>query len=78
MSMTDTIFGRRKLAVVDDVYIRNGSGSNIGAQTYNIYQYIHNQLSVPLEKKHIPITSLHVRLLRKIQYTKKSKTKLNL
>ena len=28
-----TIFGRWMLAVADDFYIRNGSGSNIGAQT---------------------------------------------
>ena len=30
MSETDTIFGRWELAVADDVYIRNGSGTNIG------------------------------------------------
>ena len=35
MSVTDTIFGRLEFAVVDFVYIRNGSGTNIGAQTYN-------------------------------------------
>ena len=45
MSVTDTIFGRWKLAVADDVYIRNGSGSNIGAHTYNTYQY-HILLSI--------------------------------
>ena len=27
----EAIFGRWELAVVDDAYIRNGSGSNIGA-----------------------------------------------
>jgi hypothetical protein len=37
MSETNTIFGRWELAVADDVYIRNGSGTNIGAQTYNTY-----------------------------------------
>ena len=35
MSVTDTIFSRWALAVADDVYIRNRSGSNIGAQAYN-------------------------------------------
>ena len=35
MSVTDTIFGRWVLAVAEDVYIRNQSGSNIGAQAYN-------------------------------------------
>ena len=39
MSVTNKIFGRWELAVADDVYIRNGSGTNIGAQTYNTYQY---------------------------------------
>jgi hypothetical protein len=29
------IFGRWELAVADDVYIRNGSRTNIGVQTYN-------------------------------------------
>ena len=28
--MTNTIFGRWELPVADDVYIRNGSGNNIG------------------------------------------------
>ena len=37
MSVSDTIFGRRELAVADDVYIRNGSRSNVGAQTYNTH-----------------------------------------
>jgi hypothetical protein len=36
MSVMDTIFGRWKLAVTEDIYIR--SRSNIGAQTYNTYQ----------------------------------------
>ena len=26
-------------AVADDIYISNDSGSNIGAHTYNTYQY---------------------------------------
>ena len=39
MSVMDTIFGRWELTVTDDVYIRNGSRTNIGAQTYNTYQY---------------------------------------
>jgi len=38
--VTNTIFGRWELVVADDVYIRNGSGTNIGAQTYNTYQYM--------------------------------------
>jgi len=38
MSVTNTIFGRRELVVADIVYIRNGSASNIGVQTYNTYQ----------------------------------------
>jgi hypothetical protein len=28
----------------DNVYIRYGNGSNIGAQTYNTYQYIGNDI----------------------------------
>ena len=36
MSVTNTIFGRWKLAVADDIYIRNGSGTNIGAQTFKV------------------------------------------
>jgi hypothetical protein len=36
----DTIFGRWELAVAYNVYIGNESGSNIGAQTYNTYQYM--------------------------------------
>ena len=39
MSVTNTLLGRWELAVADDVYIRNGSGTNTGAQTYNAYQY---------------------------------------
>ena len=39
--MTKTIFGWWELVVADDVYIRNGRGNNIGAQTYNTYQYIY-------------------------------------
>ena len=39
--MTKTIFGWWELVVTDDVYIRNGRGDNIGAQTYNTYQYIY-------------------------------------
>ena len=35
MSVTDTIFGRRELALADYAYIRNGNGTNIGAQIYN-------------------------------------------
>lgn len=34
MSVTYTIFGRRELAVADDVYSRNGSSDNTAAQTY--------------------------------------------
>ena len=37
----ETIFGWWELVVADDVYIRNGRGNNIGAQTYNTYQYIY-------------------------------------
>jgi len=33
-------------ALVDDVYIRNGSGSNIGAQTYNNYQSRYTSQSI--------------------------------
>ena len=40
MSVTDMILGRWELALTDDVYIINGNGSNIGAQTYNTYQYM--------------------------------------
>jgi len=36
MSVTDTTFDRWELAVADDVYIRNRSGSNIGAQTFKM------------------------------------------
>ena len=36
MSVTNTIFGRWELAAADDVYIRNGSGTNIGGQTFNM------------------------------------------
>ena len=32
----EAIFGRWELGVVDNVYIRNGSSSDIGAQTSNI------------------------------------------
>jgi hypothetical protein len=32
MLVTDTIFGRWELAVIDYVYIRNESGSNIDVQ----------------------------------------------
>ena len=46
MWVTDTIFGRRGLAVADNVYINKGSRRNIGAQTYNTYQYFtHPQYS---------------------------------
>ena len=38
MSVTDTIIGRWEIAVADKAYITNGSGSNIGAQTYNTYE----------------------------------------
>jgi hypothetical protein len=81
--MSVPIFGRWELAAADNVYITiEVEAIMVHRLTiytmYNNYQYIHNQLSVPLEKKHIPITSLHVRLLRQIQYTEKSKTKLKL
>ena len=36
VSVTDTIFGWWELAVTDDVYIRNGSGTNIGSQTLKL------------------------------------------
>jgi hypothetical protein len=36
MSVTDTIFGRRGLAVPDDVCNRNGSGTNIDVQTLKV------------------------------------------
>ena len=41
MSVADIIFGRWEIAVANKayMYIRNGSGSNIGAQAYNAYQY---------------------------------------
>jgi len=39
MQVTTMIFGRWGLAVADDVYINNGSGNNIGGQTYNSNQY---------------------------------------
>jgi len=38
-AMEDTIFGRWERAVADNVYIRNGSRTNIGVQTYNTYQH---------------------------------------
>ena len=48
--MTNTIFGRCELAVADDVYLRNGSGTNIGAQDlqylsvfmFDIYFFLNN------------------------------------
>jgi len=36
MSVADTIFGQWGIAVADNVYIRNGRGSNIGAQTFKV------------------------------------------
>jgi hypothetical protein len=39
MSVTDTIFGRWEIAVADNVYSKNENGTNIGAQTFNTYQY---------------------------------------
>ena len=36
MSVTDTIFGRRGLAVPDDVCNRNGSGTNIDVQIFKV------------------------------------------
>ena len=39
--MTNTIFGRWKLAVASDVFIRNGRGTNIGVHTYNSYQSVY-------------------------------------
>ena len=36
MSVTDTLFGRRGLAVPDDVCNRNGSGTNIDVQTFKV------------------------------------------
>jgi hypothetical protein len=38
MSVTVTVFGRWELAVADNVYIRNGSKSNIGVQTFKVYR----------------------------------------
>jgi hypothetical protein len=40
--VTNKIFGMWELAVAD-VYIRNGSGTNVGAQTSNTYQYMISQ-----------------------------------
>ena len=40
MSVTVMIFGRWELAVADDIYIRNGNGRNIDAQTILISIYI--------------------------------------
>jgi hypothetical protein len=37
MSVKNTIFDRWELAVADNVYIGNGSGCNIGVQTYQYY-----------------------------------------
>ena len=45
-SAIEAIFGRWELVVVDNVYIRNGSGSNIGAQTYNNYQSRYTSQSI--------------------------------
>jgi len=36
MSVMDTIFGRWELTVADNVYIRNGSGTNVGVQTFKV------------------------------------------
>jgi hypothetical protein len=36
MTVADTIY---ELAVADDVYIRNGSGSIIGMQTFNVQRF---------------------------------------
>ena len=36
MSVTDITFDRWELAVADDVYIRNRSGSSIGVQTFKM------------------------------------------
>lgn len=36
MAVTDTIFGRRGLAVPDNLYIRNGSRTNIDVQTFKV------------------------------------------
>lgn len=44
--LIEAIFGIWELAVVDDVYIRNGSRSNIGAQTYNNYQFRYTSQSI--------------------------------
>lgn len=38
ISVTVTIFGRWELPEADDVYFRNGSRNNTGAQAYNTYQ----------------------------------------
>ena len=40
MSVTVTSFDRWKLAIADNGYIRNGSGTNIGAQTFNMRRLI--------------------------------------
>ena len=42
MLVTDTIFGRWELAVIDYVYIRNESGSNIDVQICNTYKHVYN------------------------------------
>ena len=39
MSSTYKICGRWQFAVADDAYRKNGSGTIIGAQTHNTYQY---------------------------------------
>jgi hypothetical protein len=57
MSVTVTIiFGRWELAVADDVYIRNGSGTNIGEQTYNTLYFETNDISLQLQ---VQIYSIH-------------------
>jgi hypothetical protein len=51
----EAIFGRWELVVVDNVYIRNGSGSNIGAQTYNNYQSRYTSQSIDQSQLIFPL-----------------------
>ena len=51
----DEICGRWELPVADDVYSRNGSGSNIGVQTFKVCR-----LTILIS---YIITSLHIYLL---------------
>jgi hypothetical protein len=56
----EVIFGRWELVVVDNVYIRNGSGSNIGAQTYNNYQSRYTSQSIDQSQLIFPLLDVLV------------------